>query len=136
MASTPGPADVEAQQPKHAVSHIQLVLNPGGVTQDVINHTYPGMGTPESPFVIDFLPIDARNPMQLPDWKKWTITVLQAFATLAVAFVSSAFSGGIYEVIRDFQVEQIVAIAGVSLFVFGFAVGPLIWAPLSGTMTE
>ncbi|KAJ4304370.1 hypothetical protein N0V88_001983 [Collariella sp. IMI 366227] len=35
------------------------------------------------------------------------------------------------EIIRYFHVSTIVAIMGVSLFVLGFAVGPLLWAPLS-----
>ncbi|KAK3313887.1 major facilitator superfamily domain-containing protein [Apodospora peruviana] len=126
--------DIEAQKPSSApqkVGNFALILDSAGVDTRVLEHTYPGEGTPESPYIVDFLPNDARNPLLFPAWRKWTITVLQAFATLAVAFVSTAFSGGISEVIRDFHVSTIVAILGVSLFVFGFAVGPLLWAPLS-----
>ncbi|KAK1835079.1 putative transporter mfs2 [Podospora conica] len=122
--------DVEAQQPTK-VSHLSMVLDQAGVTPEVLNHKYPGEGTAASPYLVDFLPQDSRNPLQFPQWKKWTITVLQAVATLAVAFVSTAYSGGVIEVIRDFQVSTTVAILGISLFVFGFAVGPLLWAPLS-----
>lgn len=139
QASTTTPAvdekrqnvDVEAQQPTK-VSHLSMVLDQAGVTPEVLNHKYPGEGTAASPYLVDFLPQDSRNPLQFPQWKKWTITVLQAVATLAVAFVSTAYSGGIIEVIRDFHVSTTVAILGISLFVFGFAVGPLLWAPLSG----
>ena len=123
--------DVEAQQPTK-VSHLSIVLDQAGVTPEVLHHTYPGEGTAASPYLVDFLPQDSRNPLQFPQWKKWTITVLQALATLAVAFVSTAYSGGIIEVIKDFHVSTTVAILGISLFVFGFAVGPLLWAPLSG----
>jgi hypothetical protein len=125
--------DVESQQPSNNnVSHWFLVTNPAGVTDAVLNHQYAGHGTPESPYVVDFLPQDASNPMQYPASKKWTITMLQALATLAVAFVSTAYSGGISEIIRYFHVTTTVAILGVSLFVLGFAIGPLLWAPLSG----
>lgn len=55
----------------------------------------------------------------------------RAQATLAVAFVSSAYSGGVEEVIKAFNISTEVAVLGVSLFVLGFAIGPLIWAPLS-----
>ena len=58
--------------------------------------------------------------------------MLVAVATLAVAFVSSAYSGGIAEVLREFKVAQIIGTLGISLFVLGFAIGPLLWAPLSG----
>jgi len=81
--------DVEAQKPTK-VSHLSIVLDQAGVTPEVLNHTYPGEGTAASPFLVDFLPQDLRNPLQFPQWKKWTITVLQAMATLAVAFVSTA----------------------------------------------
>ncbi|KAL2201253.1 major facilitator superfamily domain-containing protein [Corynascus similis CBS 632.67] len=123
--------DIEAQQGRNAPSHWFLVTHPDGVTEAVLNHKYPGQGTPESPYVVDFLPQDGSNPMQFSQIKKWSITLIQALATLAVAFVSTAYTGGISEVIRYFQVSNIVAILGVSLFVLGFAVGPLLWAPLS-----
>jgi hypothetical protein len=124
--------DVESQQGRNNPSHWFLVLHPHGVTDAVLNHSYPGQGTPESPYVVDFLPQDGSNPMQYSRTKKWTITMLQALATLAVAFVSTAYSGGISEIIKYFHVSTIVAILGISLFVLGFAVGPLLWAPLSG----
>lgn len=63
--------------------------------------------------------------------KKWSLTMLVAMATLAVAFVSSAYSGGANEVIREFGCSQEVYTLGISLFVLGFAIGPLLWAPLS-----
>lgn len=81
--------------------------------------------------------------------KKWSVTMLVAFATLAVAFVSSAYTGGISQLLREFGISSEVATLGVSLFVLGckhicrglsvysgltccaVALGPLIWAPLS-----
>ncbi len=129
---TSGGPDVESQQGSSNPSHWFLILHPHGVTDAVLHYRYPGQGTPESPYVVDFLPQDGSNPQQYSNPKKWTITLLQAVATLAVAFVSTAYSGGIAEIIRYFHVSTIVAILGVSLFVFGFAVGPLLWAPLSG----
>ncbi|KAK3996068.1 putative transporter mfs2 [Cladorrhinum sp. PSN332] len=130
---TRGPSpDLESQQQdRHDASHWTLLLSPGHITDAIQNHKYPGQGTPESPYVVDFLAEDASNPMQFAPGKKWTITLIQAFATLAVAFVSTAYTGGIFEVIKYFQVSTTVATLGVSLFVFGFAVGPLLWAPLS-----
>ncbi|KAG7290602.1 hypothetical protein NEMBOFW57_000605 [Staphylotrichum longicolle] len=119
--------ELQPQQP----SHWFLVRHPSGVTNAVLHYRYPGQGTTESPYVVDFLPQDGSNPQQYSQSKKWTITMLQALATLAVAFVSTAYSGGIIEIIMYFHVSTIVAILGISLFVFGFAIGPLLWAPLS-----
>ena len=52
-------------------------------------------------------------------------------ATLAVSFVSSAYSGGVEEILTSFDVGEEVVILGISLFVLGFAIGPLLWAPMS-----
>lgn len=124
-------SDIEAQQSHAKASHFSLLFDQAGVTQEVLDHKYPGHGTHESPYVVDFLPIDPRNAMTFSQSKKWTITVLQAISTLAVAFVSTAYSGGLTEVLIDFKVSTEVVILGISLFVLGFAIGPLVWAPLS-----
>ncbi|KAH7562609.1 hypothetical protein BM1_02129 [Bipolaris maydis] len=50
---------------------------------------------------------------------------------LAVSFASSAYSEGIREIRTEFGVSQIVATLGIALFVLGFTIGPLVWAPLS-----
>ncbi|KAL5606003.1 hypothetical protein BROUX41_006205 [Berkeleyomyces rouxiae] len=112
-------------------SHWDVLLKPHGVTDAVLNHRYPGEGTSENPFVVDWLPVDPHNPQQFSHARKWSITVLVAMATFAVAFDSSAYSGGVRQIIMSFDVSQEVAILGVSLFVLGFAIGPLIWAPMS-----
>ncbi|KAK2012972.1 major facilitator superfamily transporter [Colletotrichum eremochloae] len=124
-------ADVEAQKPVNKANYFQLLFDQAGVTEAVLEAKYPGEGTNDAPFVVDFLAEDAHNPQAFPQWKKWTYTIEQAVATLAVAFVSTAYSGGIASVIRDFGVSTEIGILGVSLFVVGFAVGPLMWAPLS-----
>lgn len=54
-----------------------------------------------------------------------------AVATMAVALASSAYSGGVQSLRADFGSSRELLIAGVSLFVVGFAFGPLLWAPLS-----
>lgn len=124
--------DIESQTPKTHVSHFSLVFDQAGVDARVLNHTYPGEGTNESPYIVDFLPGDARNALLFPKWKKWSIAMLQAVATLAVTFVSTAYSGGIGEILSSFHISQEIGILGISLFVLGFAIGPLLWAPLSG----
>ncbi|KAL9586503.1 MAG: hypothetical protein Q9212_000863 [Teloschistes hypoglaucus] len=85
----------------------------------------------QDPFVVEFLPNDPVNPMNYSNRTKWTITMLAAFVTLAVAFVSSAYSGGIPEIVKEFDTSEEVATLGIALYVCGFAVGPLLWAPFS-----
>lgn len=125
--------DVESQK-RHApekVSHWRLVTDHAFITPAVLNHPYRGSGTEQDPYLVEFIPHDPRNPMAWPRWKKWLITLVMAIATLAVAFVSTAYSGGIRQILMEFNASQLVATLGVSLFVLGFAIGPLLWAPLS-----
>lgn len=132
-SNSSGRSDLESQKtinpPK--VSHWRLLIDRPLVTDAVRNHKYNGSGTEDEPYVVEFLPNDPRNPVNFSVLKKWTITVIVAIATLAVAFCSSAYTGGIREILIQFRCSQEVATLGVSLFVLGFAIGPLLWAPLS-----
>ncbi|KAF4472362.1 multidrug resistance [Fusarium albosuccineum] len=128
---TANEVDVESQKPQAKASHFSLIFDQVGLTDDVLNYKYAGEGTTASPYLVEFLPNDPRNAMNFSQTKKWVITILQAVATLAVAFVSTAYSGGLTSILMDFHVSTEVVILGISMFVLGFAIGPLFWAPLS-----
>ncbi|ROW14433.1 hypothetical protein VPNG_03912 [Cytospora leucostoma] len=113
------------------VSHFRIVFDQAGLTQDALEWRYPGSGTEEDPYAVDFTPCDPYNPQKWSSRKKWCITILTAISTLAVAFVSSAFQGGLTYIIEEFHVSTELSILGISLFVVGFGVGPLLWAPAS-----
>lgn len=105
------------------IPYWRLVFDQRVVTQEIIDYPYPGAGTEENPYAVTWIPNDPRNPMLFSPVKKWSITMLVAFATLAVALVSSAYTGGIAEIQADLGVGSEVATLGVSLFVVGFAIG-------------
>ncbi|KZT11514.1 MFS general substrate transporter [Laetiporus sulphureus 93-53] len=92
---------------------------------------YPGSGTLEDPYVVDWDQGDPENPFNWKKSKKWVITIQLAYATWVAAFCSSAYSGGITYTVKELHVSKEVALLGVSLYVLGFFVGPLFWAPLS-----
>jgi len=127
---------VDVENQKHEtitrkIPHWRLVASQTLITDEVLDHMYQGSGTAEDPYIVEFIRHDPRNPMEWSWSKKWFITMTMAIATLAVSFVSSAFSGGVKQVIDEFHCSQEVATLGISLFVLGFALGPLIWAPCS-----
>lgn len=109
----------------------RMILDQGAVTQEVIDYPYPGEGTTENPYVISWIPNDPRNALDFSEVAKWSIMLLVSLVTFDVALVSSAYSGSTIEVIKDFGVSEEVCLLGVSLFVLGFAIGPLFWAPAS-----
>ncbi|KZT11515.1 MFS general substrate transporter [Laetiporus sulphureus 93-53] len=92
---------------------------------------YPGSGTAEDPYIVDWDEGDPDNPLNWHKPRKWLITLHLAFATWVAAFCSSAYSSGLEYTMRDLHISREVALLGVSLFVLGFMVGPLFWAPLS-----
>ncbi len=55
----------------------------------IIGHKYPGRGSVDDPFVVDWLPDDPEDPMGWHQGYKWAVTMTVAVATLAVAMASS-----------------------------------------------
>lgn len=103
-------------------SHWQILTTHTTISPDVLNHPYPGSGTEDDPYRVEFLPGDERDPQNFSSLKKWSITLLVAFATLAVAFVSSAYTGGVNQIITAFDTSDEVVVLGVSLFVLGVCI--------------
>lgn len=99
---------------------------------DILAQKYQGSGTKEDPFLVEWLSEDAENPQTWAQVYKWLLTVQVAIATLSVALASSAYSGAIDSLQAQFHPpKEIILTLGVSLFVLGFAFGPLFWAPFS-----
>ena len=76
-------------------------------------------------------PDDLENPMNWPNRKKYMVTVFYASMTFCLTFSSSVFSTATAVTAEKFGVSREVMTLGTSLFVFGFAVGPIVWGPLS-----
>ena len=109
------------------LSYFSLMFDQGAITYDVLNHEYAGSGTEDDPYRVTWISEDPRNPMNFPMKRKVVIMGTTAFATLIVSFTSSAYIGSLSMVIKHFDVSNEVATLGLSLFILGFAIGPLIW---------
>ncbi|KAI1137546.1 MFS transporter [Hypoxylon sp. FL0543] len=110
---------------------IRSPLSRGRLDDDVCNQNYAGSGTHDDPYIVDYLRDDPQDAMNFPKGRKWAIALLQSLSTFAVTFASSVYVSGIEGITQRFDVSAEVATLGLSLFVLGFALGPLIWAPLS-----
>ena len=71
-------------------------------------------------------PDDPQNPMNWSIKNKLSITVLLGFTTMGAAFASSSFSPTFMAVSEEFGVSEEVTILTLSLYVLGFAFGPLV----------
>ena len=74
---------------------------------------------------------DPYRPINWPFRKKVITTTLYGFTTCWVTFASAIYSAGVLQIKEDFHVTTAVSTAGISMVVFGFGLGPLLWAPLS-----
>lgn len=124
-------SNMDIESGREGISHWNMIMDKGVVTQEIINYDYEGEGTEEDPYVVEWIDNDPRNPMTWPKTKKWIMAITVANSVLVVSFCSSAFSGGIQQIMAEFSASQEVVTLGISLFVLGFALGPLLWAPFS-----
>ena len=76
-------------------------------------------------------PDDAYRPINWPLNKKIVTTLMYGLTTAGATLSSSIYSAGTLQIQHRFDVGREVSTLGLTLFLFGFGTGPLIWAPLS-----
>ncbi|KAJ5780701.1 hypothetical protein N7457_005861 [Penicillium paradoxum] len=97
----------------------------------ILEYPYQGSGTEDDPYIVEWLENDLENPKNYSETLRWSVTALIATMTLCVALASSAYSGTVGKLLAEFKCSQEVIILGLSLMVLGYAIGPLLWAPIS-----
>ncbi|KAL1978029.1 hypothetical protein VTN31DRAFT_888 [Thermomyces dupontii] len=98
-----------------------------------------GAGKPYPPplpqreeYVVEFDgPRDPLHPQNWPRGKKLITACVLGYTTFCASFASSIFSPVVSNVAEVHHVSSEVALLGLSLYVLGFATGPVFWAPLS-----
>lgn len=70
-------------------------------------------------------------PLNWSLFKKAFITFEICLLTFSVYVGSAIYSAGVETVVKDFGVSRTKATLGLTLFVAGYALGPVIWAPMS-----
>lgn len=88
---------------------------------------------PQDPNVVDWDgPDDPKNPQNWAASRKWGIIGALAAVTLITPLASSFFAPGVPQVLRSFnETSNTMATFVVSIYILGFAIGPLIIAPMS-----
>ncbi|KAK6465964.1 putative transporter [Scheffersomyces coipomensis] len=93
---------------------------------------YPPALPDRSPYAVQFDgPLDPLHPHNYPLWKKILFTASVGLAALSVSMGSAFFAEGQEQLMEIYHIGSTTATLGTSLFVFGFASGPVIWGPLS-----
>ena len=76
---------------------------------------------------------DPANAKSWPTRKKMVNAALLGFDTVVASWGSSVYSGAVSPVSIEYGVSEVVALLGLSLYILGFASGPLAFGPLSET---
>ncbi|KAG5356440.1 Polyamine transporter 1 [Yarrowia sp. B02] len=112
------------------VEEDEIVLPPFGSGKP-----YPKALGPIEEYTVGFDgPKDPLSPLNWTMKRRCISAVILALDTFAVSWCSSVYSAGMPQLIEEFKVGQVVLLLGVSLFIMGFASGPIVWAPMSELM--
>lgn len=76
-------------------------------------------------------PDDPDNPQNWSSFKKIWVTFEICLLTFSVYIGSAIYTAGIQDVSRVFGVSRVAATLGLTLFVLGYGVGPMLWSPMS-----
>jgi len=74
---------------------------------------------------------DPQNPRNWSRAKKFFVTFEICFLTFSVYIGSAIYTPGLMDVMADFGVAQVPATLGLTLYVAGYGLGPIIWSPMS-----
>lgn len=86
----------------------------------------------EDPFLVDWDgEDDPEHPRSRPTYRKWLVVLLLCAGSVCVTCASSIIPSTYQQTEAEFGMSQEVATLGLTLYVFGLGVGPLVLGPMS-----
>ncbi|EWZ95799.1 hypothetical protein FOWG_03343 [Fusarium oxysporum f. sp. lycopersici MN25] len=120
-------SDTDAEGVDHTVVHNVESQHGYYETRDVTTRH----GQAKTCKIVCFSTNDPTNPKNWSKARKWTVTLTLSWVCFSVAFASAVITPGISGVVERFDTSSEVALLTVTLFVYGFGIGPLVFSPLS-----
>lgn len=80
--------------------------------------------------LVDWAPNDRQNPRNWSTPKKVFVTFRICLLTTSVYIGSAIYTAGLQGVVADFHISPVHALLGLTLFVLGYALGPMVWVCL------
>lgn len=74
---------------------------------------------------------DPMNPRRMSKLRKWIIVLIVSAGSSCVTCTSSMYTSTYDQITMEFHVSRVVATLGLSLFVLGLGLGPMVLGPLS-----
>ncbi|PBP27685.1 MFS general substrate transporter [Diplocarpon rosae] len=74
---------------------------------------------------------DPLNPRSLSLARKWLVVLIISASSLCVTCASSIYTSTYGQITKEFHISRILATLGLSLFIMGLGLGPMLLGPLS-----
>ncbi|KAL8941806.1 MAG: hypothetical protein Q9216_002044 [Gyalolechia sp. 2 TL-2023] len=81
--------------------------------------------------LVEWTPNDSHNPRNWSSLKKIFVTFQICFLTTSIYIGSAIYTAGLPSIQAEFDISAVEALLGLTLFVIGYALGPMVWAPMS-----
>jgi multidrug resistance protein len=85
----------------------------------------------DTPIFVTFSVHDPDNPREWPKWRKYYITCFASSLNVLTCLCAGGYSSASDDVVKIFGVSAEIATLGLSMYILGFALGPMLLAPLS-----
>lgn len=85
----------------------------------------------DDPYLIAFTYKDPKDPRSWPEWKKWITLLLYLTPGVFVQMISSMFAPATNGAAEDVGVSDAAMRTVQAIYLYGFALGPVVVAPLS-----
>ncbi len=72
-----------------------------------------------------------EDPLNWPKMKKWPLSIIVIMMSGTMGFYSGVHAAAISAVADYYHSSELASTSGVSFFLLGFAIGPLLFAPMS-----
>ncbi|KAL3421615.1 drug/proton antiporter YHK8-like protein 1 [Phlyctema vagabunda] len=74
---------------------------------------------------------DPLNPRSMHHARKWLVVIIVSASSLCVTCTSSIYTSTYDQITKEFDVSRLIATLGLSLFILGLGIGPMLLGPLS-----
>lgn len=128
------PANLEKYQPiEPDSSSTSLNLEGKKSGQDGVKVSSPERSIPldqekgKDNLLVTWAPNDPQNPRNWSTPKKLFVTAQICLLTTSVYIGSAIYTAGLQGIEAQFHISQVKALLGLTLFVLGYALGPMVW---------
>ncbi|PYH97260.1 MFS general substrate transporter [Aspergillus ellipticus CBS 707.79] len=120
----------------HTASHIKDQAEYHSTDNELLRHCHSTTIleqklTPDPSFLVKFEKGDPEDPKNFNSWHKAYLTFQMSVLALAGALGSSIVAPGQSAIAEYVHVGEEVSVLATSLYILGWAVGPVLWGPIS-----